>query len=125
MNAAKTATYKEVPVEFMDAEKLKYCFECGICTASCPMAELLKGEYNPRNILKKIFLNIENALVSDEIWLCPQLLKPPEIFLYARKFAVKAEYGQAFENAIQKIVESVNSKEIEHAKKVFARVGGN
>jgi len=110
----KTATYKEVLAEYPDAEKIKFCFECGICTASCPMAELLKGEYNPRNILEKIFLNIEKALVSDDIWLCawcyrcykhcPQALKPPEIFLHARKFAVRTGYRQAFESVIQKIV---------------------
>ncbi|MEM2336195.1 MAG: FAD-dependent oxidoreductase [Candidatus Bathyarchaeia archaeon] len=114
MSAGKTVTYKEVLAEYPDAEKIKFCFECGVCTASCPMAELLKGEYNPRNILEKIFLNIEEAFVSDEIWLCawcyrcyrhcPQALKPPEIFLYTRKFAVKAGYRQAFENAIHKIV---------------------
>lgn len=78
------------------------------------MAGLLKGEYNPRNVLEKIFLKIEDALASDEIWLCawcyrcyrhcPQALKPPEIFLYARKFAVKSGYEQAFKNAIKKIV---------------------
>lgn len=110
----KTVTYKEVLAEYPDAEKIKFCFECGICTASCPMAELLKGEYNPRNILEKIFLNIENALVSDDIWLCawcyrcyrrcPQALKPPEIFLHTRKFAVKTGHEQSFENAIRKIV---------------------
>ncbi|MEM3153702.1 MAG: hypothetical protein QW629_03210, partial [Candidatus Bathyarchaeia archaeon] len=70
LDAGKTVTYKEVLAEYPDTEKIKFCFECGICTASCPMAELLKGEYNPRNILEKIFLNIEEAFVSDEIWLC-------------------------------------------------------
>lgn len=114
MNAGKPITYREILAEYPDAEKIKFCFECGICTASCPMAELLKGEYNPRNILEKIFLNVEEALVSDEIWLCawcyrcykrcPQALKPPEIFFYAKKFAVKTGREQAFENAIQKIV---------------------
>ncbi|MEM3616358.1 MAG: FAD-dependent oxidoreductase [Candidatus Bathyarchaeia archaeon] len=114
MSAKKTVTYKEVLAEYPDTEKIKFCFECGICTASCPMAELLKGEYNPRNILEKIFLSVETALASDDIWLCawcyrcyrhcPQALKPPEILLHARKFAVKAGYSQAFENALQKIV---------------------
>ena len=114
MSTAKTVTYKEVLAEYPDAEKLKFCFECGICTASCPMAELLKGEYNPRNILEKIFLSIEYALASDELWLCawcyrccrhcPQALKPPEIFLHVKKFAVKWGYGRVFENAIRKIV---------------------
>ncbi|MEM0357154.1 MAG: FAD-dependent oxidoreductase [Candidatus Bathyarchaeia archaeon] len=114
MSAGKPITYREVLAEYPDAEKIKFCFECGICTASCPMAGLLKGEYNPRNVLEKIFLNVEDVLVSDEIWLCawcyrcykrcPQALKPPEIFFHAKKFAVETERKQAFENIIQKIV---------------------
>jgi len=115
LSTAETVTYKEILAEYPDAEKLKFCFECGICTASCSMAELLRGEYNPRNILEKIFLRSEDALASDELWLCawcyrcyrhcPQALKPPEIFLHVRKFAVKCGYGRAFGNAIRKIVE--------------------
>ncbi|MEM2419959.1 MAG: FAD-dependent oxidoreductase [Candidatus Bathyarchaeia archaeon] len=114
MGAGKPITYREVLAEYPDAEKIKFCFECGVCTASCPMAGLLKGEYNPRNILEKIFLNVEDVLVSDEIWLCawcyrcykrcPQALKPPEIFFHAKKFAVKTGREQAFENAIREIV---------------------
>jgi len=115
LTMAKNAALREVFIEYPDAEKLKFCFECGICTASCPMAELLKGEYNPRNLLEKIFLNIENALASDGLWLCawcyrcykhcPQALKPPEIFHHVRKFAVEQGYKQAFRNAVRKIVE--------------------
>lgn len=115
MNTAKAITYKEALAECVDAEKLKFCFECGICTASCPMAELLCYAYNPRNLLEKIFINAGEALASDELWLCawcyrcyrhcPQALKLPEIFLHARKFAVKHGYTQPLKDAAKKIVE--------------------
>jgi NADPH-dependent glutamate synthase beta subunit-like oxidoreductase len=115
LTTTKNAALREVFIEYPDAEKLKFCFECGICTASCPMAELLKGEYNPRNLLERIFLNIEDVLASDELWLCawcyrcyrhcPQALKPPEIFHYVRKLAVKQGYKSIFKNAVRKIVE--------------------
>ncbi|MGQ9538818.1 MAG: FAD-dependent oxidoreductase [Candidatus Bathycorpusculaceae bacterium] len=114
MNTVKAITVKEVLAECVEAEKLKFCFECGICTASCPMAELLDHAYNPRNLLEKIFIDAERALVSDELWLCawcyrcyrhcPQALALPEIFLHARRFAVKHRYTQPFKEAVKKIV---------------------
>ncbi|MGB9684273.1 MAG: 4Fe-4S dicluster domain-containing protein, partial [Candidatus Bathyarchaeales archaeon] len=114
MNTVKAITYKEALAECVDAEKLKFCFECGICTASCPMAELLEREYNPRNLLEKLFIDTERALTSDELWLCawcyrcyrrcPQALKLPEIFLHAKRLAVKHGYTQLFKNAVKKFV---------------------
>ncbi|MEM3641555.1 MAG: FAD-dependent oxidoreductase, partial [Candidatus Bathyarchaeia archaeon] len=70
--------------------------------------------YNPRNLLEKLFIDAERALASDELWLCawcyrcyrrcPQALKLPEIFLHARRFAVKHGYTQPFRNAVKKLV---------------------
>jgi heterodisulfide reductase subunit C len=107
----------EVLEHLLDAEKLKYCFECGICTASCSMTELLGKNYNPREILEKIFLNPDNVLSSHEIWLCawcyscykrcPQALRIPEILLYLRTAATKHGYEQPIEEAIQKIAENI------------------
>jgi len=109
--------FKEVLERLLDVEKLKYCYECGICTASCPVAELLAKYYNPRVLLEKIFLNPQNVLASDELWLCawcyrcykrcPQALKLPEIFLFMRKIATEHGYTQPFEKALQKIVENI------------------
>ncbi|HVP26781.1 MAG TPA: FAD-dependent oxidoreductase [Candidatus Bathyarchaeia archaeon] len=117
METSKTIDVKEVLEKLLDAEKLKNCFECGICTSSCPMAEMLGKDYNPRTLLEKIFLNPENALASDELWLCawcyrcsrhcPQALKLPEIFLLMRKTAEEQGHTQAFERAFQKIVENI------------------
>ncbi len=50
----------------LDFEKLKYCFECGICTASCPVTELLPDNYNPRVLLRSLPLADSEVLNSDE-----------------------------------------------------------
>jgi NADPH-dependent glutamate synthase beta subunit-like oxidoreductase len=117
LSATRTIISKDVLEKLLDVEKLKYCYECGICTASCPIADLLGKNYNPRGLLEKIFLNPEGVLASDEIWLCAwcyrcyrrcnQALKLPEIFLSMRKIAVKEGYTQPFENALQKIAENI------------------
>ncbi|MGQ9530078.1 MAG: FAD-dependent oxidoreductase [Candidatus Bathycorpusculaceae bacterium] len=117
MQTTKTVVSKENLKRLLDIEKLKYCFECGICTASCPMAELLGKDYNPRGMLEKIFLNPEGILNSEELWLCawcyrcyrrcPQALRIPEIFLFMRRIAAEHEYLAPLESAIQKIVENI------------------
>jgi NADPH-dependent glutamate synthase beta subunit-like oxidoreductase len=113
----KTSISEEQIKRLLDVEKLKYCYECGICTASCSVAELLGKDYNPRNLLEKIFLNPENALISEELWLCawcyrcyrrcPQALRLPEIFLFMRTTAAKHGYTQPFEKALSRIVKNI------------------
>jgi len=101
--AASEATLLEEEIKkLLDVEKLKHCFECGICTASCSMVELLEKDYNPRGLLEKVFLSPEDVLSSYELWLCawcykcyrrcPQALKLPEIFLFMRTAAAKRGY---------------------------------
>ncbi|MGQ9641599.1 MAG: FAD-dependent oxidoreductase [Candidatus Bathycorpusculaceae bacterium] len=117
MQTTETAVSKENLKSLLDIEKLKYCFECGVCTASCPMAELLGKDYNPRGLLEKIFLNPESVLNSEELWLCawcyrcyrhcPQALKVPEILLFLRRIAVEHGFLEPLETAMQKIVENI------------------
>jgi len=117
LETPKTIISKEDVKRLLDVEKLKYCFECGICTASCSMAELLGKDYNPRSLLEKIFLNPEETLNSDEPWLCawcyscyrhcPQALRLPEIFLFMRTAAIKNGYTEPVEKALKKIVEKI------------------
>jgi len=117
LNPPKTIISKEDIKRLLDVEKLKYCYECGICTASCSMAELLGKDYNPRGLLEKIFLNPEDVLTLDELWLCawcyrchkrcPQALKLPEIFHFMRTTAAKHRYTQPLEKALRKIVENI------------------
>jgi len=108
-----TPLSKEFLEHLLDAEKLKYCFECGICTSSCPMVELVPNRYNPRILLMKMFLTPDEALKSEALWLCawcyqcakhcPQKLKLPEIFLSMRKLARKRGTLRGFERAMETI----------------------
>jgi NADPH-dependent glutamate synthase beta subunit-like oxidoreductase len=117
LESSGTAVSKQVLERILDAEKLKYCFECGICTASCSMAEMLGSDYNPRGLLAQIYLNPEAVLGSDELWLCawcyrcqkrcPQALKVPEIFLIIRSIAKEHGNIKPFEKALQKIVKNI------------------
>ena len=117
MKTASTIISKEDIKKFLDIEKLKYCFECGICTASCSMAELLGKSYNPRVLLEKILLNPEEVLNSEELWLCawcyrcykrcPQGLKIPEILLFLKAKAVEHGLLEPLDKAVQKIVNQI------------------
>ncbi|HDD69834.1 MAG TPA: FAD-binding protein, partial [Candidatus Bathyarchaeota archaeon] len=117
MKTASTIISKEDIKKFLDVEKLKYCFECGICTASCSMAELSGKSYNPRVLLEKILLNPEEVLNSEELWLCawcyrcykrcPQGLKIPEILLFLKAKAVEHGLLEPLDKAVQKIVNQI------------------
>jgi len=98
-------------------KKAKYCFECGACTASCPMTELLSPSYNPRSLLNQILSDPEKALMEKNIWLCawcyrccrrcPQGLKLPEIFQLVKIEATKRGIFDGFEQAMETIKEKI------------------
>ena len=51
-------------------ENLKLCFQCGTCTADCPIARFSEI-YNPRKLLRMTLLGMkERVLSSEAIWLC-------------------------------------------------------
>ena len=97
--------------DILDFEKLKFCFECGICTASCPVAELLPESYNPRTLLHKLPSGDVEVLKSAELWLCawcnrcynrcPQKIHLPEVFQTLRKFAVEHGYTEGLKKALR------------------------
>ena len=117
METKRQAEVREAVDQILDAEKLRYCFDCGICTASCPVSEILGKGYNPRNLLERIASNPTNTLRSDDLWLCgwcyscqkrcPQALKLPEIFLLMRTLAHQQGETEPFNDALQKIVETI------------------
>lgn len=52
------------------AENVLLCFQCGTCTADCPIARF-SDFYRPRKLIRMIQLGIRNKLLSnDAIWLC-------------------------------------------------------
>ena len=103
--------------QIFDFEKLKYCFECGICTASCPVAELIPKHYNPRTLLHNLQFYGEKTLESAELWLCawcyrcynqcPQSICLPEIFQTVRKIAVKKGHMEGFHKALKIIRDNI------------------
>ena len=104
---------EKVLKDILDFEKLRYCNGCGICTASCPVAKLLPGKYNPRILLHSLAAGNYKILKSPELWLCswcyrcyrrcPQHLNLPEIFQAVRKFAVELGILEGFYKALELI----------------------
>jgi len=68
--------YKELEKDVRYLEGLKSCFNCGVCTAICPAAEV--SDYDPRQILNivqgKDETVLEELLKSDSIWRCGECL---------------------------------------------------
>jgi len=101
----------------IDSEKLRYCFECGKCTATCPMVELFPASYNPRILLHNISLNPDKIMSDEELWLCawcyrcakrcPQNLAMPEIFLVARQMAKEQGFLDGFQEAMKTIKDEI------------------
>ena len=52
------------------AENVLLCFQCGTCTADCPIARFSEF-YRPRKLIRMIQLGLKDKLLSnDVIWLC-------------------------------------------------------
>jgi len=52
------------------AERVMLCFQCGTCTADCPIAKY-SGFYKPRRIARMVQFGLKDRLLSDNhLWLC-------------------------------------------------------
>ncbi|MEM1550719.1 MAG: 4Fe-4S dicluster domain-containing protein [Candidatus Bathyarchaeia archaeon] len=52
------------------AERVTSCFQCGTCTADCPVSRF-SDFYRPKKIARMIQLGLKNKILSDKhIWLC-------------------------------------------------------
>ncbi len=52
------------------AEKLMLCYQCGTCTADCPISRF-SDFYRPRKIARMVQLGLKERLLSDgALWLC-------------------------------------------------------
>ncbi len=52
---------------------LNYCYQCGTCSSSCPVAFITNGEYNPRKIIEQSLLGLKDLLLKEQtpnVWLC-------------------------------------------------------
>jgi len=52
------------------AERVMLCFQCGTCTADCPIAKY-SDFYKPRRIVRMVQFGLKEKLLSDNhLWLC-------------------------------------------------------
>lgn len=81
-------------------EALRACYQCGVCTASCPISSI-DAKYSPRRTIKRALLGMKDQVLNDPfIWLCsicflcqercPQDVRPPEVMTVLKNVAVKA-----------------------------------
>jgi len=117
---------KESPVEVSDldsrftdrvlkqpgGEALRVCFQCGLCTASCPISSI-DARYSVRRTIKRTLLGMRDQVLNDRfIWLCsscflcqercPQDVRPPEVMTVLKNLAVGAGI---FPSGIAKMME--------------------
>nr|MDO8098220.1 4Fe-4S dicluster domain-containing protein [Candidatus Njordarchaeota archaeon] len=96
--------FKDEVSRFPGGANIKRCFQCGTCTAGCPVREI-DEEYNPRKIIRMVVLGMrERVLSSDFIWLCsqcytcdercPQGVRIKEVMEVLKNMAVKKGYVQ-------------------------------
>jgi len=83
-------------------ENLNLCFACGLCTASCPVADI-DPAYNPRKIIRQVLLGMREEVLSSNIpWFCsqcytcqahcPQNVNFADVMKALRNMAVKEGY---------------------------------
>lgn len=95
-------------------ESIKYCFQCGKCTATCPIRRV-EEIYKPRQILRATLLGLrEIVLSSDVIWLCascfsctercPQGVQLTDVMRAIRNIAVREGHIHPFFKAQGKMI---------------------
>lgn len=50
-------------------ETFNFCYQCGTCTATCPIARFTK-DFRPNKLIQMAKLGSREVLKSDAIWLC-------------------------------------------------------
>ncbi len=97
-------------------EAINKCIQCGICTASCVVANAT-DLYRPRRMIQKIILGLrEEVLSSDQSWLClncrmceercQEGVSPAEIFLAVRTIAAREGHvPRVFKEAVKTVLE--------------------
>ena len=104
--------FREQVSELLSGANLNLCYQCGVCTGSCPTAD--KMQYGPRKIMHMIHLGIaERALSSPDIWYCvscyscstrcPQAVPISDIMSVLRNMAVAKGLAEDNEATFSKI----------------------
>jgi heterodisulfide reductase subunit C len=108
MSPLRRITPDQIDAEFMEeiskmpgGDKIHACFQCGVCTGSCPIAFAM--DYTPRQISEMIHIGLKDTVLSSAtIWLCstcymcyercPQGVKLTDVFNAVKNKAVEDGY---------------------------------
>ena len=119
------------------SEKLKICFQCGVCSGSCPIARFEEA-FNPRKIMIATALGIpDRVLKGNTIWLCatcyscqercPRDVQPADVIRTIRNLAVRRgitnPYFQTICGTIVNHGRLFNEEEAEFFNEVRADMG--
>jgi heterodisulfide reductase subunit C len=94
--------FKKEVQKIPGGERMMMCFQCGTCTADCPVARF-SDSYRPRKLLRMAQLGLKDrVLSSDQIWLCaacytcvdhcPQDVEISSVIRALRNIAVQEGY---------------------------------
>ncbi len=61
--------FKYKVLKALGGETFKFCYQCGTCTATCPVARFT-DVFRPNKIIHLAKLGIRNVAQSDAVWLC-------------------------------------------------------
>jgi heterodisulfide reductase subunit C len=100
---------------------LNYCYQCGTCSSTCPVAFITNGEYNPRKIIEQSLLGLKDLLLKTQVpnvWLCctcqmcveecPQDVFLTEIFerIKNRIVEIGEPYPEVFKQQAKTVIEN-------------------
>lgn len=97
--------FKHKLYKIANGETLKYCYQCGTCTASCPISQFI-AVYRPNKILELAKLGIRDLPASNAFLFCsactlctkgcPQGVRVHELMNALKELAAQDEYTQDF-----------------------------
>jgi len=94
-----TADFAKEITSRLGGETITYCYQCGTCASSCPVAKTT-DRYNPRQIIRLALLGLRQDVISgDAIWLCascyncqercPQKVEIADVIYALRNIAIR------------------------------------
>lgn len=94
--------FKNLVLKMPGGETLKICFQCGTCTSSCPIAQII-DTYRPNQLIRLAQFGLKDKVLSSKtIWLCaacstcvdrcPQGVEMADVLRVLQNLAVKEGY---------------------------------
>jgi len=114
-------TFKKVSGDLVEkikaepgGEAISRCYQCGTCTASC-IVHTYRKDFNPRLIIRKAVLGVEDVMDSIEPWYCavcymctercPRDVEPSTILMAIKNVASKeGRVPAGFKNINENVV---------------------